>query len=427
MESGLFGAGFHRREGLEGLAAWLGLPPEKVRERVAALRALGLREAVVLSTCERLEIYGIGPLEEAVALLRRSLSGRSPAIWVGRAAVTHLFRVAAGLDSTAIGETEILGQIRDALAIAREVGAAGPILGPLLERALALGRAVRAQTGLGRLPLSLATLAVQEAHRQISLEGKKILVAGAGTMGAQIAHAVLRHRPASIRVLSRTRERARVLAEQVGGEAGTLMDLPSTLIRADVAFFALAAPQPILSASDLQAIIAARRGAPLWLVDLGAPPNVDLDGVLPSGLHSIRLEDLQALNAQYRERMAEAIARAEGMVAEAVEEWERWWRDRQIGPLIAQLQQHADALRRQELEWLWPKLGELTPAQRARIEQFAHRLVQKLLHVQIAGLKGIAGDPLALQRLQRQWGMEGDARMALPSESRSGEGEGGFG
>lgn len=427
MESGLFGAGVHRREGLEGLGAWLGLPPERVRERLAAFQALGMREAVVLSTCERLEIYGIGPLEEAVAFLRRSLSGRSPAIWVGRAAVTHLFRVAAGLDSTAIGETEILGQIRDALAMAREVGAAGPILGPLVERALALGRAVRARTELGRLPLSLATLAVQEAHRQISLAGKKILVAGAGTMGTQIAHAVLRHRPASIQVLSRTRERARSLAEQVGGEAGTLMDLPSALIRADVAFFALAAPQPILSASDLQAIIAARGGMPLWLVDLGAPPNAGLDGAVPLGLHYIRLEDLQALNAQYRERMAEAIAQAERMVEEAVEDWVQWWRGRRVGPLIAQLQRHADALRRQELEWLWPRLGELTPAQRARIEQFAHRLVQKLLHLQIAGLKGIAEDPHALQRLQRQWGLEGDARMALPSESRSGEEEGGFG
>ncbi|WP_322801615.1 glutamyl-tRNA reductase [Thermoflexus sp.] len=415
-DAGLFGIGFHRREGLEGLAAWLGLPPEEVRERLAAFRALGMREGVVLSTCERLEIYGVGPLEEAVAFLRRSLPGRFPVLWVGRAVAVHLFRVAAGLDSTAVGETEILGQIRSALAIAREVGAAGPILGPLLERALALGRAVRARTELGRLPVSLATLAVQEVHRRISLEGKRVLVAGAGTMGTQIAHALLRYRPAPIRVLSRTPERARALAEQVGGEAGTLMNLTADLIRVDVAFLALATPRPILSAPDLQGIIAARGGAPLWLVDLGAPPNVGLDGPLTPGVHCIRLEDLQALNARYRERMAEAIARAEEMVAEAVREWERWWRGRQVGPVIAQLQRRADALRRQELEWLWPKLGELTPTQRARIEQFAHRLVQKLLHLQMMGLKGMAEDPYAFQRLRVlwEWEKEGDGGGPIP-------------
>ncbi len=414
-ESGLFGVGFHRREGGEGLTAWLGLPPEGVRARLAAFRALGMDEVVVLSTCERLEIYGTGPLREVVAFLRRSLPDRSPAIWLGRAAVVHLFRVAAGLDSTAVGEAEILGQVRDALAIAREAGTLGPVLGPLLERALALGRAVRAQTELGRLPISLATLAVQEAQRRIPLEGKRILIAGAGTMGAQIAHAILRYRPVRIRVLSRTLERARALAEPIGGEAGTLTDLAPGLVQADVAFFALAAPQPVLSAPDLQVIAAARGGAPLWLVDLGAPPNVDPNGVLPPAIHRICLEDLQALSAQHRERMAEAIARAEGMVREAVEEWERWWRDRQVGPLIAQMQQHADALRRQELEWLWPKLGELTPPQRARIEQFAHRLVQKLLHVQIAGLKEMARDPHVLQRLQTLWDQKESARVEIPS------------
>lgn len=403
-ESLLFGVGFHRREISEGLTAWLGLPPEEVRERLAAFQALGMIEVVMLSTCERLEVYGVGPLQEAVAFLRRSLLDRSPTIWLGRAAAIHLFRVAAGLDSTAVGEAEILGQVREALVIAREVGTVGPILGRLLERALALGRAIRARTGLGRLSLSLATLAVQKIHHQISLEGKRALVVGAGTVGTQIAHAVLRHRPAQIRVLSRTLERARALAEQVGGEAGTLTDLIPSLVWADVIFLALAVSQPVLSAPDLQAIAVARPGTPLWVVDLGAPPNVDPNGPMPLEIHRICLEDLQTISAQHRERMAEAIARADRMVAEAVEEWERWWHGRRIGPLIAQLQRHVDALQQQELEWLWPKLGELTPAQRARIEQFAHRLAQKLLHLQITGLKAIAEDPSALQRF---WALVG--------------------
>ncbi|MFN3928290.1 MAG: glutamyl-tRNA reductase [Thermoflexus sp.] len=406
VESVLFGAGFHRREGLEGLTAWLGLPPEEVRERVLAFRALGMSEIVVLSTCERLEIYGVGPLREAIAFLRRSIADRSPTIWIHRAAAVHLFRVAAGLDSTAVGEAEILGQVRDALAIAREVGTVGPILGPLFERALALGRAVRAQTDLGRHPLSLAALAVQEAHHQIPLQGKKILIVGAGTVGTQIAHALRRYQPAQIRVLSRTLERARTLADQVGGAAGTLTDLMPSLVQVDVAFMALSSPQPVLSVSDLHTVAMIRAGVPLWLVDLGAPPNVEPDEAPPPGIHRIRLEDLKTLSAQYQKRIAEAIARAEGMVEEAVREWEQWWWGRQVGRLIAQLQQRVAALREQELEWLRPKLGELTPAQQARIEQFAHRLIQKLLHPPIVGLKQMANDPQAVRWFQMLWGLE---------------------
>ncbi len=402
----LFGLGFHRREGLEGLTAWLGLPPEGVREQLTALRALGLAEVIVLSTCERLEVYGVGPLAATVAYWRQLLSGRSPTIWIGRAAVVHLFRVAAGLDSTAIGEAEILGQVREALALARATGTVGSILGSLMERALAVGRAVRAQTALGSSAASLAVLAVQEIQRRLPLEGKRVLIAGAGTMGAQIARGLLRRRPARLWVLSRRLERARALADAVGGEAGTLKDLLAILVQADVAFLALAAPQPVLSTSDLRAVAAARAGAPLWLADLGAPPNVELNGRMPSEIHLIRLEDLQALSAQRREAMMMAIAQAERMVREAVQEWEEWWQARQLGPLIAQLQARAGMLRQQELEWLWPKLGALTPAQRARIEQFAHRLAQKLLHPQIVSLKAMAEEPSALQRFRSLWGLE---------------------
>ncbi len=406
--SGLFGVGFHRREGWAGPVPWFGLPPEGVRGLLGAFQDLGIYEAVVLSTCERLEVYGVGALEAAAAFLRRQAAGRSPAIWIHRAAAAHLFRVAAGLDSTAVGEAEILGQIREALAIARAAGTVGPVLGPLFERALALGRAVRARTAFGRSPLSLALLAVREVHRRFPLEGRSVLVVGAGTMGAQIAHAVRRCRPARLEVLSRTRERACALAEQVGGVAGTLQELRPRLIRADVAFFALAAPQPVLSGADLRAIAAAREGVPLWLMDLGAPPNLGPDDPDLPGIHVIRLEDLQPLRALHQAQLAEAIAQAEAMVDAAVHEWERERHRRAVGPWIAQLRQRVEAIRQQELEWLWPKLGDLTPQQRARIEQFAHRLLQKVLHAPTVGLKRMADDPRALRWFQMLWGLDGD-------------------
>lgn len=405
-EREVFGVGFHRRGGTQELEPWLGLPSERVRALVVALRSAGMAEGMVLSTCERLEIYGVGPVEAAVAFLGSLVPAHSLKVWIHREAVRHLFRVAVGLDSTAVGESEILGQVREALAIAREAGAIGPILGPLVERALALGRAVRAQTGLGQTALSLATLAVRALRHQVVLEGKSVLVAGAGTIGAQIAQAVRRQGPARLWVISRRWERARALADAVGGEAGTLEDLASLLAQVDVAFMALAAPQSVLSAPLLEAIMVARSGAPLWLVDLGAPPNVDANGVSLPGLHLIRLEDLQALSQPHRERIAEIVARAEAMVEAAVREWERWCQARSAGPWIAQLQRRAEAIRQQELAWLWPKLGDLSPAQRARIEQFAHRLVQKLLHPQILALKAIAQDPEWGPHLAALWGLD---------------------
>jgi glutamyl-tRNA reductase len=408
----IFGVGTHRRANVS--AGGFGFPPEQVRAWLSALRAGGLPEAVVLSTCERLEIYGVGAADVAAAFLQQALGMGSPLAltrWTGSTAVRHLFRVAAGLDSTAVGEPEILGQVREALTLAREAGTVGAILGPLFDRAIALGREVRSRTDLGRFPSSLAALAVQEIRERVGLAGKRILVVGAGTMGSAVVRAVGRDRPLRLRVLSRTLERARQLAEPAGGEAGTLTDLISSLIEADVAFMALAVPQPILSRPELHAVAHGRGAAPadpLWLVDLGAPPNVDPQAELPPSIHRIGLEDLQARGNARRQRLEAAIAQAEAMVEAAVREWEAAQRSRAVGPLIARLERRAEAIRQQELAWLWPKLGELTPAQRARIEQFAHRLVRKLLHAPFIGLKQAAGDPQALALFQALWQLEDD-------------------
>jgi glutamyl-tRNA reductase len=182
-------------------------------------------------------------------------------------------------------------------------------------------------------------------------------------------------------------------------------------MEADVAFMALAVPQPILSRPELHAVAHGRGAAPadpLWLVDPGAPPNVDPQAELPPSIHRIGLEDLQARGNARRQRLEAAIAQAEAMVEAAVREWEAAQRSRAVGPLIARLERRAEAIRQQELAWLWPKLGELTPAQRARIEQFAHRLVRKLLHAPLIGLKQAAGDPQALALFQALWQLEDD-------------------
>lgn len=415
----LFGIGLRRQRLPEAFRGRWRLLEESADVLLRGLSGAGLAEAFLLLTCERIELYGVGLDHEAFRQLAQRLQAPPEELlplqarWRDREAARHLFRVAAGLDSTAVGEPEILGQIRAAYRRARAAGTIGPVLGPLVEQALALGRKVRARTALGAGALSLGTLAVRAAHQRQPLTGRTVLIAGAGTMGTQIARAVRRYGPARLIVLSRTPARAQALAQEVGGEAGGLEGLRPALAQADCAFLALAAPQPILRRADLEWVRAQRGGTEPLLIDLGMPPNVESE----EGLHPLRLEDLQALAEAQRQRLAEAIVHAEALVEDAVRQWEAGWAGRRVAPLIATLQAQAERIRQQELAWAWPKLGDLTPAQRARIEQLTHRLVRKLLHTPLTQLRALAVDPQALALACRLWGLEEDP-AAFPRPNR---------
>lgn len=383
-----------------------------------ALHDLGSRpnieEVLLLSTCMRTEVYlstsrfhgALGDVRESLALW----SGRPPEEFAGgvydlydRNAVNHLLRVAAGLESAVLGETDILRQVRLAADTAREAGTAGPTLTAVARRAVEAGKRVRTETAIARGTTSLSHTAVMLAAGAAAdacpgaaaYEGRTCLVVGAGEMGAAIVQLL---GAGSVLVANRTPERARRLGAGVVGLDG----VPAALAGVDVLFTATAAPHPILDA----AAVGPRRERPLVVVDLGVPRNVDRGvGELP-GVTLYDLDDVKVhAEAAMASRRAE-IPKAEAILADELTRWEEASAERAVAaPVVAALRARAEALRQAELE----RLGDLDPAQRRAVEAATKRMIAKLLHDPTVNLKAAAGGPRGERlaaALAELWGLD---------------------
>src|SRR5215218_2712109 len=278
--------GLHHRSAPLELLERTTIAPErlpKVLHDVVAREEV--REAVVLSTCNRTEVYasveryhpGVGTLRDALsesAFVAPEELVDHVYTYHDTAAVAHLFTVAAGLDSALLGESEILGQVRRAWEVAAEEGASGPTLNVLFRHAVEVGKRVRHETGIGRRLTSLSSAAVTLAGDRLGgLRGRRVLVIGAGAMGERIA-TVAASRGAHVVVANRTVERARVVAERVGGTAVGLLSLPSALAEVDAVLTSTGSTTPLVERADVEAAVARRR-SPLLVVDVAVPRDVD--------------------------------------------------------------------------------------------------------------------------------------------------------
>jgi glutamyl-tRNA reductase len=369
--------------------------PLEVRERLyladgaAADLAADLGEAVVLSTCNRTEIYLTGgdPDEVHAALERRSgldLDGVL-ARWDEGEAVSHLFRVAAGLDSLVPGEAQILGQVREAYESARTRGATGALLNRLFEDALHAGKRVRTEVRLHELPESVASSAVELGARELGgLEGRLALLFGAGKM-SELAARDLRARGADVVVASRTLESAKDLAERVGGRASAFDAVAVELPEADLVISATRCPYPILHAEAVQP-----RAKPLVLVDVAVPR--DLDAAIGE-LEGCRLFDIDALGEGLVGREDE-VREAEAIVAEEAARFAEWRRSRDAADAIRDLRARAEEIRSEELARAGSRLAELSPRERETVETLTAQIVNKLLHAPTVRAKETGSEPL---------------------------------
>ena len=368
--------------------------PLELRERlyladgnaVVLARELG---AVVLSTCNRTEIY----LEDGdPAVARSELERRSGlelegvlATWEGGEAVEHLFRVAAGLDSLVPGEAQILGQVRVAYESALGAGATTPVLNRLFEDALHTGKRVRTEAKLAEMPESVAASAVDLAEGELgSLDGKRALLFGAGRM-SELAARDLRGRRAEVVVSSRTLESAEELAERVGGRAAPFDAVAVELTDADLVISATRCPYPILHAEAVQA-----RSKPLVLVDIAVPR--DLDPAIGER-DGCTLYDIDALGGGLVGR-EEDVREAERIVAEEAARFAEWRRSRGAAPAIAALRRHAEEIRAEELARAEPRLAELSERERKAVEMLTSQIVNKLLHAPTVRAKESGSEPL---------------------------------
>jgi glutamyl-tRNA reductase len=369
--------------------------PLEVRERLyladgqAAELASELGEAVVLSTCNRTEVYFAGGDPERV---REELERRSEldlgsllARWDEGEVVAHLFRVASGLDSLVPGESQILGQVREAYEAARTRGATGALLNRLFEDALRAGKRVRTEAKLHELPESVAASAVELGARELAgVEGRRALLFGAGKM-SELAARDLRGRGAEVVVASRTVESAQDLAERVGGRAAAFDAVAVELPEADLVISATRCPYPILHAEAVRP-----REKPLVLVDVAVPR--DLDPAIGE-LDGCTLFDIDALGEGLVGRDDE-VREAEAIVAEEAARFAEWRRSRDAADAIRDLRARAEEIRSEELARAGARLAELSPRERETVETLTAQIVNKLLHAPTVRAKETGSEPL---------------------------------
>jgi glutamyl-tRNA reductase len=355
----------------------------------------GLDEAVVLSTCNRVEVYGAVEgyhpgfvslkrlLSETRSVGEEELSSPLYAHWE-RDAAAHLFGVAGGLDSMVLGETQIQAQVRDALRVARSEGAAGPVLTGLFHAATRTGRRIRRETSLGAAPDALVEAAIDLAGERLGgPDGRTAVVVGAGTMAGLVVRHLQRRGVGMVMVLNRSLERARTLAARANAEAGDLEALPDALARADLVVSATGATGIVVGAAALRS--AQRSGArPLVIVDLAVPRDVDPD---VARLPGVTLLDVESLRERTSEGRSSSVEAARAIVEQEVRRFTMRRRGDELAPLIRTIRRRGDAILQGELERFGPRLTDLTHDEREAVEALARGIVAKLLHDPIVALK----------------------------------------
>jgi glutamyl-tRNA reductase len=353
-------------------------------------------EVALLSTCNRTEMYCTGsPADVAPALDWLATCGGVPPQAVQERAFTlqdglaasHVFRVACGLDSMVLGEPQILGQLKAAVRIAEGAGTLGPTLNQLFQRSFAVAKEVRSATDIGAHSISVAGAAVRLATQLFGdLQSRRVLFVGAGEMVELAATHFAAKKPLAMAVANRTRQRAETLAGRFGAQVVRLSDVARRLHQFDVVVSCTGAPEPVIRADAVQRAMALRRQAPMLLVDLAVPRDVESAAATMPHVHLHDLDDLARVVCAGRAGRSAAVAQAERFIAEAVDSFEQWLAQRNSVPLIRQLHARAE-------EW---RTLELTRARRllARsegietvLEAFSRGLMNKVLHGAIAELK----------------------------------------
>ena len=354
-------------------------------------------EAVVLSTCNRVEIYAaVSGFHGGLSDICGVLAGESgiPAtelaghlyVHYDEAAVRHSFRVSAGLDSMVVGEAQILGQLRDAYHAASETDTAGRLLHELMQQALRVGKRAHAETGIDRAGQSVVTAALEVAEAHLGeLAGRRALVIGAGAMGALSVATLTRAGVGPLQITNRGAARAERLAEAYGASAVPFEDLDAALRGVDLVVSATTSPDPVLDRARLEA------AAPLVVLDLAVPRDVAPDAV---DLHGVTVIDIDNLAASRRALPAAAeTAAVEQIVAGEVEHFLGWLRGADVAPTVAALRTRAEDVVSAELRKLWSRRSEFSDEQRADVSRTLHRVVQQLLHSPTVRVRQLAAEP----------------------------------
>lgn len=378
---------------------------EEVRDGLRRMLGDGLvSESVIVSTCHRSEIYGLGSGERTGEELARFVSEwrgldrgaleQAGFRRFGSEAARHLFRVAAGLDSMALGESEVLGQVRQALSIARETGSTRAVLHRLFESAVHAGKRVRTETEIAVHPLSIASIAVELADKVFGdLPDRTLLLLGSGETGTLFARHALEAGLRDLRIANRTREHAEDLAAKIGARVVPWEAVARELPSVDVVVGTTASPEPVVRRSDVEAAMRQRRGRPMFFLDLAMPPDID-PGV--KGIYNVFAYDLDGLEEVAegnRRRRVREVPRAEQILEEELERFFGWFGNLSVIPTVTDLKRRLEEIRDGEL-------SRLSAEERERLRPLAESLVAKLLHEPMRRLKSESDAAKKLDRVE---------------------------
>ncbi len=397
--------GVNHRTGPLALLERVAVSVESLPKVIASLTSrVNIREAVVLSTCNRTEVYAVAErFHGAYADIRDffcELGGLSPDELHPHlysqhddGAVAHLFDVAAGLDSAVLGETEILGQVRGAWELSQAEGGAKATLNLLFRHAIETGKRARTETAISRSTASVSHAAVEMAIEHLgSLEGRRVLVVGAGDMGEGVAVALVAAGAKDITVANRTAARAEQLARRVGGRVVAFNELQTVIGGVDVLLTSTGSGSVLI---DHDAVATARVGVdtPLLIVDIAVPRDVDSAVAGLPGVSLLDLDDLRDWAAKGIEKRSVEAESVRVIVSEEVERFTIDVTSRQAAPLVAQLHEHGESIRQGELDRFAARLASLDTTQRAAVEAVTKGIIAKLLHSPSVRLKDNVGTP----------------------------------
>ncbi|MHB9022573.1 MAG: glutamyl-tRNA reductase [Armatimonadota bacterium] len=390
--------------GLDHLTAPVAFRERLYFSKVALTRVLpllrelpGVEEAVVLSTCNRTEVYFAGAESPEMITLLAEMAHVAPEELVPHlyhledvAVAEHLFRVATGLCSLVIGETQILGQVAEALEIARGHGCAGRQVEGLFQQALATGKRARSETAISEGAFSVGRVAVEMARQLFSdLSDSPVLVIGAGKMSEISARHLAARGAQPILVANRTHAHAVELASRLEGMAIAYAELEEKLAEVDIVISSTSAPHTIIPRSTIASVMERRGGRPLFLIDIAIPRDIDAAVADIPHVHLYNIDDLQAVSGEYHQQRQEEIPKVEAIIDEQVDSWKIWQAGQRAAGIIAALHQSYERVRQDELSRAATLLSSLTPEQRQAVEALTASIVRKLLHTPTVRFKDL--------------------------------------
>ena len=390
----------------------LAIAPERLAEETRSLLGhAGIREGMILSTCNRVELlvcYEGGEPELAAYLDRRyavDAASLQPHLYHYREsnAVRHLFRVASSLDSMVVGEPQILGQVKESYSAARSVGAVGTQLERLLQGAFSAAKKVRTETQIGASSVSIASVAVDLARKIFgSLEGKRVLLVGAGKMSELAARHLMQQGAGSLLISNRTHERAMRLAQKFEGHVIRFDDLYTRADEADILITSTGSPEFLFRTPHAQQFLHRRRNRPMIFIDIAVPRDVDPEINRLDGVFLYDIDDLQSVAAGNISNRSTEAERAESILEEEVARYQRRLQSLDVVPTLVNLQAYAEEMRKAELRRGQSRLQSLTPEQLAAVEAVTRGLVNKFLHHPLQALKTAAqqGDAAAIDAIR---------------------------